>query len=446
MNNEINPLEKINCSLNNKSKRNRLSSCKLKSNIDINYKNIENNPQSPKIKNNEFRSNSQPKLFSLIDIKDKYHSKTTSLPNQYKRKIYNNIDKLLYQKNNNEIKKIPQIDYNLMKCHNKNRSTLTIYKKDEKEYIKKEKRLRKSKSQDNLDTKDYRIQSALISRKERLYKPNVWNNIDVMELNKKKRDKYMPEGFEFYEKKLKEFNKNYVKNNYILDIDTNNKENKNENKRMLMRKLNQLKQFQSDIFFMKEKEIKDEEKKSENDFKKKTYKYMDSDIFNFRENDPNIIGKSGERSYFRNLKNKEINENNENNKALSYNINNETLLGWKLRNPLPSLYNYTSSKFHLLNPNIKNIAKTKETVFDESKKISDNYNPIHKQKSLCEFIDLCHVSAPKINQDYNKAINSNPKVFRKVNETSSELFDIYNHYNSICDKPFQKFNPVSDII
>ena len=333
-----------------------------------------------------------------------------------------------------------------MKCHIKNRSTLTIYKKDEKENIKKEKRLRKSKSQDNLDIKDYRIQSALISRKERLYKPNVWNNIDVMELNKKKRDKYMPEGFEFYEKKLKEFNKNYVKNNYILDIDTNNKENKNENKRMLMRKLNQLKQFQSDIFFMKEKEIKDEEKKSENDFKKKTYKYMDSDIFNFRENDPNIIGKSGERSYFRNLKNKEINENNENNKALSYNINNETLLGWKLRNPLPSLYNYTSSKFHLLNPNIKNIAKTKETVFDESKKISDNYNPIHKQKSLCEFIDLCHVSAPKINQDYNKAINSNPKVFRKVNETSSELFDIYNHYNSICDKPFQKFNPVSDII
>ena len=52
----------------------------------------------------------------------------------------------------------------------------------------------------DINSKDYSIQSALVSRKERLYKPNIWKNIDYIELNKKQRDKYMPEGFEFYEK------------------------------------------------------------------------------------------------------------------------------------------------------------------------------------------------------------------------------------------------------
>ena len=45
----------------------------------------------------------------------------------------------------------------------------------------------------------------------------------------------------------------------------------------------------------------------------------------------------------------------------------------------------------------------------------------------------------------NKALIENPNVFKKTNEISSEYFDIYNHYNSICDKPFQKFNPINNI-
>ena len=56
------------------------------------------------------------------------------------------------------------------------------------------------------------------------------------------------------------------------------------------------------------------------------------------------------QSYNANLN---INENtNENTNNISYNMNNETLLGFKLRPPLPSLYNYSSSKYHLLNSNI----------------------------------------------------------------------------------------------
>ena len=434
MNNEI---SNISTSNRIKSRTNRPVTCKINPNININYHQIENNPQSPKINNKQFRSNSQPKLFSLIDIKDKYHSKTTSVPNQYKRFIYKNIDKLLYNKNSN-IFQIPQIDYDLIKNNLKKKAMMNI---DTKEV--KEKKLRKSKSQENIyaNTKDYRVQSAAISRKARLYKPKCFENLEIDK--NKNRDKYMPEGFEVYENNLKEFNKHYFSNNYVKKsdiINNNNANNSNngENEKVLIRKLNRFKQYQSDIFFMKEKEANKEENKNENNLRNNVIKFTESDIFNLNEKE-GIIKKSGEHCYFKNL-------NNKNNKTVSYNINNETLLGWTLRIPLPSLYNHSSTKYHLLNRNIKNISDTKEKIIGECKKISENYNPSHKQKSLCEFIDLCRVTAPKINNDYNKALKENPNIFKKKNEISSEYFDIYNHYNSICDKPFQKFNPIKDVI
>ena len=422
MNNEI---KNIDVSNKIKSKTNRPITCKINPNLINTYNQLENNPQSPKINNKEFRSNSQPKLFSLIDIKDRYHSKTTSVPNQYKRIIYKNINKLLYSKNSN-IFKIPQIDYDLIKNNLKNKTIMVVDKNE------KGKKLRKSKSQENIYAKDYRIQSAVMSRKERLYKPKCFENLEM----NKNRDKYMPEGFEIYKKNLKGFNKNYLENNYVK------KDNKNidtGNEYVLIRKLNKFKHYQSDIFFTKEKEIDKEENKNENNFKNNIIKFTESDIFNLKKTE-GIIKKSGEHSYFKNS-----NKENNTNKTISYNMNNETLLGWKLRSPLPSLYNHTSTKYHLLNRNIKNIGNTKQEVLNECKKTSENFNPSHKQKSLCEFIDLCRVTAPKINNDYNKALTENPNVFKKTNEISSEYFDIYNHYNSICDKPFQKFNPINNI-
>ena len=91
---------------------------------------------------------------------------------------------------------------------------------------------------------------------------------------------------------------------------------------------------------------------------------------------------------------------------------------------------------------IQNIGNTKENIFKESKNISIHFNPTHKKKSLCEFIDLSRVSAPNINNDYNEAYNHNPNIFKRKNDINSEYYDIYNKYNSLCDKPFQKFNPV----
>ena len=44
-------------------------------------------------------SKSQNMLFSLIDVKNQFYYKAPSVPNQFKRKIYNKIDHFLYDKN-----------------------------------------------------------------------------------------------------------------------------------------------------------------------------------------------------------------------------------------------------------------------------------------------------------------------------------------------------------
>ena len=212
-----------------------ISTCSINPNTQNNYV-IDCNPHSPKIKNNLYRCNSQPKLFSLNDIKNQYLSKGTSLPMQYNRQLYPNINKIL-SNNNSNTNTISNNENNDIKEINDN--------------IKKSKKLRKSKSQGNIDSNyynDYRIQSALICRKDKSYLPLCSKNSEIKNNNKNKRTKrdiLMPTGYELYEKNLKIFNENYVHNNYIKN---------NENKYVLIRKLNKLKQNKSDIFFMKERE------------------------------------------------------------------------------------------------------------------------------------------------------------------------------------------------
>lgn len=388
------------------------------------YKNFM--PQTPKISSYGFTTKSQPKLFSILDIKEKYQSKAPNLPNQYKRKIYSNIYNLLYNKNKRGlIFKIPQIEP----------KTKTI--PDER--IK----LKKNKSEDNMDKL-----LLTMSRKERLYKPQCWDRETFEQIKKKQRDKLMPEGYEFYEKSLFENNKNYIKNNYVKINKTNIKENKTssnnnlennksqiEKQPILIRKLNKLNQYKSNIFFVEKRDDNKNKDISKKIIEKKRSmysKYLDSDIFNLRKDD-RIIKKSGEHSFFGENKLKKN----------MYNSNNETLLGWKLRKPMPSLLNYESSKYNLFNRDMKNTGKTKENIINEAKKVSENFIPTHKQKGLTEFIELSRVSAPNINVDYNKAINEDPNIFKKKNNLSSEFYDLHNHYNNICDKPFQKFNIIS---
>ena len=387
-------------------------------------------PKSPRMQNYGYTTKFHTKLFSLLDIKDKNLSKSPNLPNQYKRKIYSNIYNLLYNKSKRGlIFKIPQIEPVINKSK-------TI--PDDIQKIK----MKKNKSKSNIDK-----MLLTMSRKERLYKPHCWDSTAFEEIKRGQRDKFMPEGYEFYVKKLLENNKNYIKNNYVKINKTNIKENKKnsnpnyennklqtEKEPILIRKLNKLNQYKSNIFFIEKGDNNkiEENQKKINDRKIIYYKYLDSDIFNQRH-ECNIIKKSGEHSFF---------EGNKTKKEM-YNSNNETLLGWKLRKPMPSFLNYTTSQFHLFNRDMKNTSKTKENIINEVKAINKNFNPTHKQKGLTEFIELSSASASNINVDYNKAISENPNIFKKKNNISSEFNDIYSHYINICDKPFQKFNIIN---
>ena len=339
----------------------------------------------------------QKKLFSLLDIKPKFRSKAPNLPNQYKRKIYSNLDYYLYDKNSKQnLSQIPQIE--------------RYGKKEEKKILKK---INLKKSQ---------------SRRERLYKPICWDNYDINEIKKEQKDKLKPEGFEFHQKNSILNNKqNYIKNNYVkLDP---------KKSFILIRKMNKLKAYKSNIFFSDNDEnnkINLYKKEIASDRRREMYKkYKDSDIFNLR-NDKNIIQKSGEHSF---LSKKAQNQDKD-----TYNPSSETLLCWRLRKPLPGLINHTSSKYDLFNRDMKNISKTKETIVEEVKKLSESFNPSHRQKGLTEYIHLSRVAAPNVNQDYLNAFEKNPNVFRRRNDFSSEFYDIYNQYSSLCDKPFAKFN------
>ena len=376
--------------------------------------------KTPKISNYGFTPKYHPKLFSLLDIKDRYISKAPDLPNQFKRKIYTNIHNLLYNKNKRGlIFKIPQIESD----------KITIQDVNSK--------IKKNKSEDKL--------LLSMSRKERLYKPHFWDNATFEEIKKGQRDKLMPEGYEFYEKNLLDNSKNYIKENYVKINKINLRENKRnvnnklkiEKERILFRKLNKLNQYKSNIFFPESFEDNNKTREKQNkkleENRKIIYsKYLDSDIFNFRK-DKNIIKKSGEHSFLEEDKNKSV----------KYTSNNETLLGWKLRKPLPSFLNYTSSQFHLFNRAMKNIGNTKENVLNDVKKIDENFNPTHKQKGLTEFLELSRVSANNVNVDYNKALKDDPNIFKKKNNISSEFYDLHHQYNNLCDKPFQKLNFIS---
>ena len=394
MNNSVNPLNTnlsgISCSKSlNVDSSFRKNSKKIRPTTSHNHVKIRKNLKKT------ITNISKPKnmLFSLNDIKCQFYSKAPCVPNQFKRKIYSKLDHFLYDKNcKQNLSQIPQIEYT-----NKKGADL-LYKKITK------------------------IKEKTQSRKERLYKPVCWDSVDMKDIKKNQRDKLMPEGYEFFEKVIVDCNNSFVKNNYVKIKDPKDY--------VLIRKLNQLNNYKSNIFFLNNSEInKSYYKTIESEQRRNLYlKYRDSDIFNLRK-DKNIIDKSGEYSFFR--------PNPKNN--IIYNANSETLLGWKLRKPLPSYMNYTSSKFNLFNRDMPNIGQTKEKVIEEAKKFSESFNPSHKQKGLTEFIHLSRVSATNINEDYNKALKENPNIFKRKNNFSSEYYDIYNKYNSLCEKPFQKF-------
>ena len=427
--------------------------------------------KSPKL----FKSNSmssineikdKQRLFSLLDVNYKItNSRGTSLPNQFRRfsdgeqqqifsfpyRIENTFD---YIKPNDKIKDNNICDENeknmerkkIKKCRiSEDVMKLNNYFLKEKENVKGNNKLekfnktgfnfyniRKNEIVNENSNKNYRLSLRKnhtktpkgVSRNstEELIKSNKKIIIeDSKENSKNKKDRWFPKGYDSYEiliKKPKLFNKK-LRIEYSM-------------KKILSSKSIEEKQYKSDIFFFKSPSEKEATNKNLNQYRD----FQNSDIFNIK-NDSQNISKSGEIYLFRN------------NDNLKYNISKESNSFWKITNSkFPTLTNYASKEYHILNPGIKGISFTKDRIMKECENKKDknsrminnvNYmNPIFKQKGLTEFIDMTRNGASNMGKDYMNTFNNNPKCFYKNNDIGTTLYNIHFQYKNLCQKPFVK--------
>ena len=225
-------------------------------------------------------------------------------------------------------------------------------------------------------------------------------------------DKWKPEYFVNYE--------NLLHNPKLI---TEEASNNKWASRLPMLSLKEIKDksYSSDIFF-----IKSHSKYPDNKVVKAPYpNHMESDIFNIQDNEVSR-SKSGERYLFKP------------NKIESYTASRESNSNWSPKNTMPTLLNYTSTNWSLLNPANKSNSKTKEEIVNEYKLQNVNNNPMKRQKGFCEFIDLCRVGAPNPNKTYLESMSKTQECFRKRSDICATYDDIHHMYKDICAKPFVK--------
>ena len=347
------------------------------------------------------RSNSQPRLISLLDTNLKHTSRGTNLEAQYNRDNYMNLK-------------------NFNKTFNDLNNNIEFYKK-----------IPKSNSQSERNLKNKEDDS-----REKRIKPRLWDNASKNEILNQK-DKLMPIGLDFYEKYMRNNSKkNFFDNNYVFQKQENGKI-----KPLLIRKINRIKNFDKDYLSNKNYEniTINKENKNNNFSHQQALEHFESDIFN-RKITPALIKKSGEKQYIKEKLKQLQHSNSENNiNHQKFDVCSETTIGWGARDPLPSLNNHSLLPFNPLDPKSKNISKTKDVILADSKKNFNNFNPTNKQKSISEFMFLSRVSAPNINEDYNLAFCNNPNIFKRNQNMFSETYRMYRDYENIVDKPFQKF-------
>jgi hypothetical protein len=184
-----------------------------------------------------------------------------------------------------------------------------------------------------------------------------------------------------------------------------------------------LKAQESDIFFNKRTDnIKENfEQVRENYNSRGKPDHINSDIFNLKK-DKTANNKNSEKYL------------DKTNKTVTYNVSSKSNSEWHIKNNYASLFNHCSTKFHILNPHIKNIFKTKEEICEESK----NFNPTFRQKSLCEFIDLTRVGVPNPNKEYLNALNKSKQVFNRDSNICASYLDLQRLYKNLSDPPFVK--------
>ena len=230
-----------------------------------------------------------------------------------------------------------------------------------------------------------------------------------------KYDRWLPKGYAQYELLVKnpELNKKEFFNSPISRLPN-----------LSLKEITK-KSRESDIFFTKPPDL------NENKFIERAIKYKDfqnSDVF-LQKNDLTSILKSGEEYLFKPKK------------AKIYSITQESNSKWEANTKIPTLLNHSSKEYNIVKPKLKGMDNTKENIITECDNkrninIVNDYNPIYRQKSLCEFIDITRVGGPNANKDYRKTFSQFPNCFQKRSDVCGTTEDMFNTYKNLINKPF----------
>ncbi len=403
-----------------------------------NYPNLKlfESRQSPKMesgklrKENQLSSNQLFMPFSQLDLPIGKISKGTNLPSQYERKemekIFNQTAHLgFYRKNNfkenavlNDVTSNSNINQ-LLNQEDKNNKNL---KQSKSFYVSKEKNV--SPILDNTEVNNVNNVNRKISMEVPNQSENEKSNIQL-KINtikpSKETDKWIPKNYREHERLIKTAHIRFRDPNYSSNTLGDRLPN-------VSVKEIKTKSQESDIFFTKNPKFiegnNNFNKIQKNSLKSKAIDYQDSDIFMLKNNNLSL-----EKNAEKYLESK--------NKIAVYNSSSRSNSEWQPNSANASLLNHGSTKHNILNPDAKNYSKTKEQIIAESISLN-NFNPIFKQKSLCEFLDLTRVGVPNPNKEYLNALKKSKNGFGREANICSTYLDLHRMYRGISDRPFVK--------
>jgi len=416
-------------SVTNRHLKNKL---KLETNSKINQIDNISLDQSPKISSGKFRKLfEEKKNFSILDVNEKItNNKGTSLPAQFRRLQPNEMKELfkldIFEKN----KKLKKQKYSSMKniLFNKMKmSNSTKHQNEEKKIFEKENtscmshgEIKKISQKNQNEAPIQRPYSSIPNRNKMNFRKNLLKNEEkkILEKTYIKRDVWKPFNYEPYEEMVKD------KKTFVRKLQENP-----FFKRLPHCSIKEIKEKtrQSDIFFLKEKNIElSDVDKLRLEFRQKNYNlYFDSDIFNLKNNEISIK-KIGEKFLF----------NNPN--IIKYTSSMKSNSEWKSISNKQTINTCSSQKYNILTPHRKNNNLTKDDVYKLLEDKNTKQNPLHKQQVISKYIDFSKNISSNIGPQYMKIYNANPNCFKKIPENCCSFGDLYLEYKNLCDEPFHK--------
>jgi hypothetical protein len=66
-----------------------------------------------------------------------------------------------------------------------------------------------------------------------------------------------------------------------------------------------------------------------------------------------------------------------------------------------------------------------------------SFNPIHRQKMLCEYIDVTRVGCPNPLKEYRSVIKNYTNPFNRTSDMCTTYLNNYKNYKNLITEPFK---------